>query len=141
MDTITTMFVIDCAAGGLALIGVAGALRGHFAVRKLRAERDDAVEALRNEETEGAHWRELANDALANIEDLQERLLETQAACGRWAGKYTKVSLELRRIRKEREEAAARKAAHMRSIAALGNRSPKRRLKRRANARLENAVA
>jgi hypothetical protein len=141
MDTITTMFVIDCAAGGLALVGVAGALRGHFAVRRLRTERDDLAEALRNEQTEGDHWRELALDGQANIEDLQERLLEMQATCGRWAGKFTQVSLELRRIHAEREEAAARKAAHMRSIAALGNRSPKRRLKRRANARLENAVA
>jgi hypothetical protein len=127
MDAITTMFAFDVAAGSLALVGVAGALRGHFAVRRMRVERDEAVAALRNEETEGAFFRELAEDGQANIEGLQEQLLESQAASGRWAAKYVKANMELRKIHAEREEAAARRAAHMRSIAIIGNQSPKRR--------------
>ena len=72
---------------------------------------------------------ELAADAQANIEGLRAELAEVNAAAGRWAGKFTAAQLELRRIEREREEAAERRRDHMRRIGLAGNKSEKRRAK------------
>lgn len=127
MDTITIMFAFDVAAGSIGLVCIAGTINATIARRRFKRERDDALEALTNEQTEGAHFRELADNALANIENLQVEVDEANAAAGRWAWKYATVNAELRRIERERIEAAERRTAHMRSIAVIGNRSPKRR--------------
>lgn len=123
MNAYDTMFAIDCIAGALSLISIGGLASCHFSNHRLRDQRDEAIEALRNEEAEGAHWRELAEDALANVEDLRERLNQERASAGRYAGKLLIAEGKLAEI--ARSEEARR--AHMRRIAILGNKSPRRK--------------
>jgi len=127
MNAYDTLFAIDCVASGIAVVSIGGIVRAHFVTRKLRHERDEAVAALRNEETEHAHTRKLADDALANIEMLQAEVANAKASAGRWAGMYLKATFELGKIRVAEEEQREARRARMRRIGIIGNKSPARR--------------
>jgi hypothetical protein len=116
IDTYNILFALTCAEGAVGFACIGGAL---FYRRRWLAV---LFELRRREDLS-----ELANDALANVEDLESRLAEASAEAGRWAGKYILTRVELSRLKKQHDADAQRKRDHMRRIAVLGNQSPKRK--------------